>query len=81
MEGGANGVRREVHEEGGGDQLAASEGHVVSYELRIGQSQARMSKVCMTCTCKVDEKMQATSQGPWISLQYQQPTGGAKELR
>ena len=54
MEGGANGMRREVHEGQGGDQLAASEGHMISYELRIGQLQARMSKVCMTCTCKVD---------------------------
>ena len=51
-------MRREVHEGRGGDQSAASEGHIISCELRLGQLQPRMSKVCMTCTCEVDEKMQ-----------------------
>ena len=58
MEGGANWMRREVQGGRGGDQSAAREGHVVSYELRIGQLEARMSKVSMFCTCKVDEKKQ-----------------------
>ena len=53
MEGGANRLRREVHEVRGGDQLAASEGHMVPYELRVDQLRRKMSKVCMTCTCKV----------------------------
>ena len=58
MEGGANGTRREVHEGRRGDQLAASEGRLVSHEMRVGQLRPKMSKVCMTCTCKVDEKKQ-----------------------
>ena len=44
MEEGANGMRREVHEGRGGDQSAASEGDRVSYELRVGQLQPRMSR-------------------------------------
>ena len=51
-------MRREVLEGRRGDQSAAGAGHMASYGLRVGQLRARMSKVCMTYTCMVDEKEQ-----------------------